>query len=117
MNEELLINEFVSTNTNITELARKYKIKINQLSDILRKHGFIFGRSANRNCVLHLKDAIADYKTGKYSLTQLHKKYNVAQCTISTALKRLGMSVINRQNEVKFNENIFDKIDTEEKAY
>lgn len=36
---------------------------------------------------------------------------------MSRKLKAKGIEIINHQNETKFNEHIFDVIDTEEKAY
>jgi carbonic anhydrase len=51
------------------------------------------------------------------SLIKLAKKYNLAASTISNALKTLNINVINEQNMLRFNEHVFDIIDTEEKAY
>ena len=36
---------------------------------------------------------------------------------MSNVLKKLGIKIINKQNQVRVNEHIFDSIDTEEKAY
>lgn len=36
---------------------------------------------------------------------------------MSRKLKEIGVTIINRQNQIRFNENIFDTIDTEKKAY
>lgn len=117
MNEKLLIQEFINNEISLTQLALNHKIKVKDVSDIFRKHGFIVGRSSNRNCILHLKDAVEDYKNGFHSITKLAKKYNLAGSTISNALKSLGIDVVNEQNVLKFNENVFNNIDNEEKAY
>ena len=45
------------------------------------------------------------------------KEYNTSIPTLSKKLKERGIQIINRQNLVKFNENVFDSVDTEEKAY
>lgn len=58
-----------------------------------------------------------DNLDNKPSLTKLAFKYKVNRKLISDRLKELGYKVINYQNVTKFNENIFDVIDTEEKAY
>lgn len=58
-----------------------------------------------------------EYQTTGISLTELGKREGIDRRTISKHLKELGIKIINRQNIVKFNENIFDCIDTEEKAY
>lgn len=51
------------------------------------------------------------------SLTKIGKKYGVKRQTLSKRLKLQGYEVINYQNRLRFNEHIFDIIDTEEKAY
>lgn len=57
-----------------------------------------------------------EYNNGM-SLTSIGKKYHVDRGKLSKRLKKDGVEIINHQNEVTFNENFFDVIDTEEKAY
>ena len=68
------------------------------------------------NLQINLENLKQEYLEGK-SCSYLAKKYNKCPGTISKYLKQSGIIIINHQNETKFNENIFDKIDTEEKAY
>jgi DNA-binding phage protein len=51
------------------------------------------------------------------SLTKIGEKYGVHRNTLSKTLKNRGYEVINYQNQVRIDENVFDEIDTEEKAY
>lgn len=51
------------------------------------------------------------------SLTKLGEKYGIQRQTISRHLKSRGIEVVNQQNRCRINENVFDVIDTEEKAY
>lgn len=51
------------------------------------------------------------------SLTKLSSKYGVKRQTIAKYLKAKGFEVINYQNLCRIDETVFDKIDTEEKAY
>ena len=51
------------------------------------------------------------------SLTKLGRKYGVKRQTISKYLKDRNIDVINYQNRCRIDENVFDTIDTEEKAY
>ena len=51
------------------------------------------------------------------SLTKIGRKYGVKRQTLSKYLKEQGVEVINYQNRCRINENVFDIIDTEEKAY
>lgn len=70
--------------------------------------------------VINLKNAIDEYienYNNKPSLTKLSKKHHVGLKVLSDKLKELGYVIINHQNKLKFNEYIFDSIDTEEKAY
>ncbi len=57
------------------------------------------------------------YLTEKISLTKLAKEYKIDRRTLSKRFKEMGIDVINNQNIVKFNESVFDSIDTEQKAY
>ena len=57
-----------------------------------------------------------EYLSG-LSCSKLAKMYNVCTATISKYLKQIGITIVNNQNKSKFNEHIFDSIDTEEKAY
>lgn len=56
------------------------------------------------------------YLNGK-SLTKLEKETGISRRKITKYLKDKGVKIINYQNKIKFDENIFDTIDTEEKAY
>ena len=51
------------------------------------------------------------------SLTKICKDLHINSYRISLKLKEQGVTIVNRHNETKFNENVFDSIDTEEKAY
>lgn len=62
-------------------------------------------------------NAIEEYKQGKLSLAKVAGKYQVDRTHLSNILKKLGIQVINKQNLPRVDETVFDKIDTEEKAY
>lgn len=62
-------------------------------------------------------NAIEEYKQGKLSLAKVAGKYQIDRTHLSNVLKKLGIQVINKQNISRVDETIFDKIDTEEKAY
>ena len=51
------------------------------------------------------------------SLTSISKQLKIDRATLSQNLKKDNVEVINFQNITKFNENFFEIIDTEEKAY
>lgn len=64
-----------------------------------------------------MEKIVTEYVNTGCSIQYLSKKYQKTPMTISKAITNAGYSVINRQNIVKIDENIFDNIDTEEKAY
>ena len=51
------------------------------------------------------------------SLTKLGDKYGIKRQIIAKELKNRGYEVVNYQNRLRVQEDIFDNIDTEEKAY
>lgn len=51
------------------------------------------------------------------SLTKICKDLHLGSYNVSLKLKEMGVTIINHQNKTKFDEHIFDVIDTEEKAY
>ena len=55
-------------------------------------------------------------KTGE-SLTKVSKKFNIHRGNFSKKLKEEGFNIENKQNKIKFNNTVFNVIDTEEKAY
>lgn len=62
------------------------------------------------------QDIVLPWKQGE-SLGKLSKKFNTTKEALSSQLKKLGYEVINKQTTIKFDDSIFDSIDTEEKAY
>lgn len=51
------------------------------------------------------------------SLTKIGQELHISRGPLSKRLKADGVQIVNRQNIAKFDETIFDKIDTEAKAY
>lgn len=58
-----------------------------------------------------------EYLNEGISLTKLSVKYGINRWTITERFKKLGIEIINKQNRTKFDNTVFDSIDTEEKAY
>lgn len=58
-----------------------------------------------------------EFQTTQISLTEMGKRENIDRRTLSKHFKELGIKIVNKQNRSKFNEHIFDQIDSEEKAY
>ena len=62
------------------------------------------------------KEILKDYNTGDYKLKELQVKYGIKYDTISTNIRKLG-AITNPHGKIYMNSSIFEKIDTEEKAY
>lgn len=58
-----------------------------------------------------------EFETTDITLTKMSKREGVDRRTLSKHFKELGVIIINKQNDPKFDEHVFDVIDTEEKAY
>ena len=52
-----------------------------------------------------------------FSQKEMQKILNCTRGQIQYHLKKLNLSTYNYHNAIKFNDHIFDKIDSEEKAY
>ena len=100
---------------SISEISKITNISREVVNRVLREHGKITPFSTKKED-LYKKTLLPEFLNGK-SLTQIAKEYKVCRGTLALRLKQDGYQIINHQNETKFNENIFDSIDTEEKAY
>ena len=63
------------------------------------------------------KELAKEYLETQISLTKMSEKYEISRSILTNRFKKLGVEIVNRQNEVKFDESVFDLIDSEEKAY
>lgn len=115
------LDEFFNSELNFPQIAKKYQLDTDDLIDYARQQGYIFkvGRNkmADKHVVLYLKDAINYYLNNDVSLQYVANKFKICRPTISNMLKDMGYNIVNKQNLLRIDENIFDNIDTEEKAY
>lgn len=58
-----------------------------------------------------------EYINTNISLTKMAKREGISRHILTKWFKKLNVKIINNHNRVKFNNHIFDCIDTEEKAY
>jgi len=57
------------------------------------------------------------YLCGEQSLIKLCSKFKVSRGKITKYFKEMNIPIVNKQNEARMDESIFEIIDTEEKAY
>ena len=104
------IIELYKQGTSITQLSKQFNCHNITIKYILAK-AKLYGKE-----VKIPQNIINEYLNGE-SLTNLGKKYKCKRQNIAIVLLYNGYDVENRQNRTKFNETIFDNIDSEEKAY
>ena len=69
---------------------------------------------------IHIEEynqAKVKYLSGNYSITKLAKEYNLDIHWLSKRLKEDNITIINKHNSLKFDNTIFDNINTSQKAY
>lgn len=113
MNKETRIIEMYNKGISYIEIQKELKICYNTICKVLKQNGLPTRRS---KLSWDLDKAIDLFKQG-YSTWYIGKYFKVSDSTISEKLKSLGYDTRNPKSVAKFNENIFDNIDTEEKAY
>lgn len=117
---ELGVQKYLNKEGFLTEIAKELKIPSKLINERLSKLGYFLRGGATPEQVINLKHA-SDYYINhideKISLEQVAKKFDVGRSSLSKRIKALGYEVTNYQTKTKFNEHVFDCIDTEEKAY
>ena len=92
--------------------------KLETISDELKSQQGDMSKSQFKKYLINL--AIEEYiNTSIYerSISSLADKYGINRKTIIKYLKERNIEITNTHNKTPFNENFFDIIDTEEKAY
>ncbi len=114
-----LAQKFLKGEGTLGELSRKYKVPSKQIKTELEFQGYIIKSGYRLQTIIGLKLGVEEYIANipNSSISKICEKYHMTHKTLSNRLKELGYEIVNHQNEVKFNENVFDSIDTEEKAY
>lgn len=112
------VDLYVHNKYPIYEICKQLQIDKVVLCKELQKLGYRPVPGLKPEHDVALKFAVDEYiNTEEPSLTKIAKKYQLERHSISRRLKNLGIPVINHQNKLKFNNTVFDSIDTEEKAY
>ena len=110
--------------TTISYLAKKYKCDSACLSKYMKKHGVeirnIRGNHVSTEKARKLIEAKKLFEAGN-SILSIAKEIGLAESTISKYLHSQGVQIDGRDKDrsysYAFDENFFDIIDTEEKAY
>jgi len=118
---ELGAKKFLNGEGTLTEIRLELGLQSTKdISNKISEMGYYIASGMKYSSVVNLKKAVEEYiqEYNNYpSIIKLSKKYKISAKLISDRLKSLGYEIVNHQNKVKFDEHIFDSIDTEEKAY
>ena len=118
---DLGVKKFLNGEGTLTQIRAILKLSdVRELSKRLEELGYKMYRGAKLSSIIGLKKATEEYIdniNNNPSLTKICAKYHIDIGTLSKRLKELNIEVINYQNRLKFDNTVFDCIDTEEKAY
>ena len=118
---DLGVKKFLNGEGTLTQIRAILKLSdVRELSKRLEELGYKMYRGAKLSSIIGLKKATEEYIdniNNNPSLTKICTKYHIDIGTLSKRLKELNIEVINYQNRLKFDNTVFDCIDTEEKAY
>jgi hypothetical protein len=82
----------------------------------LKKLGYDFSMY-QKHSLISYEEGLQKFPQEGLSLAKFCSKYQLSAAHFGRFLRKNGIHIPNLQNEVKFNDRIFDVIDTEEKAY
>ncbi|MEA3318422.1 MAG: LAGLIDADG family homing endonuclease [Bacillota bacterium] len=103
----------------LTFLSNKYGFDKASFSRYLKKNGYDIKKTGRAQSKIDMYNFLGkEYLQGK-SLKSLSKKYGVSRKSLSRYLKEIGFQIkcVNRKDYIVVDENFFETIDTEEKAY
>ena len=92
-------------------------ISLEKVNLFLKDNYIIDSKYRIRDKTISFRKGVLYFLEQKCSATNAAKYCGVTPTSFCKYLKQLGIQAVNHQNVTKFNENIFDIIDTEEKAY
>lgn len=117
------IQKYLNKEGSLTQIVKELNLESSKiLSNKLKELGYYVVGGISVDVVINTKKAVDKYvqqyqKGENPSLTKIAKEFNIGRRGLTTRIKALNIPIINYQNKTKFNEHVFDIIDTEEKAY
>jgi hypothetical protein len=125
MNQEIIekgIELYLSGFGPVRAVKKELKLKDRTLDDELKRRGYLAQGEINLKQIIAFKHAQDEYiealnNNQEPSATKIAVKYGLTRDALIRRLKKMGIKIINYQNRPRFNENVFNTIDTEEKAY
>lgn len=116
--EKEILECLLKGNRLVTDIAEELNLSQEVVREILKKNYYYpYEHKSGLKFMYKLRDAVLYFISHEESATKVAKRFNITPTVFCLKLKFFGINVENKQNRTKFNENVFDSIDTEEKAY
>lgn len=114
-----LIEKFIQERISIYNFSKKYKISQEEIIKELKNNGYLYAKTKTKtSLIIDLKDASDEYLSNdQIQAQEICEKYGLCHCTFSKYMKEYLNKPIKARVKSKFNDNYFDSIDTEIKAY
>lgn len=114
-----VINLFLEKQLNLKQISEVLGISKEIADKYLKEEYYILHIQRSFERTVKIKQAIDEYLQNdkKIGATTIAKKYGLPHTTLIDCMHQIGIEVPNNQNRTKFNQHVFDIIDTEEKAY
>ena len=116
--QKIVENDILSlynSGRSIKSLHKEYNISERSISQYLSQNGVPIRKDKDL-LTYDVFEAQKLYENG-LTLNEISQKLNVTRQSISKQLKKIGVKVLRANIMKDLNENVFDSIDTEEKAY
>ena len=115
---EKYLNEFLHSELTLTNFCKVYNLDKKKFNQFLLDNQYVAGVRIGTE-VNEYHKAIERYKIVEYSCGEIAKEFEISTCTLASDLKKLNLWDLKNHSSRKkdYNENVFDTIDTEEKAY
>lgn len=115
--KEQVISLYINDALSYKKIAKKLKLDITSVLNILKEEHYIV-KDTTREKAISFKQAIDYYIANpKDSLRVVGKLFGVNPDNLSKKLKEFNITIEDRGHLSRFNEFVFDSIDTEDKAY
>lgn len=116
-----IAQEYIRSDKTLVELSKKFNISVKTIQRALRKNNIVTDYSRN-NRKLSMKESNNIrklYLINKLNMNEIAKIYKVSLTALKNLFHRAEIKTRTASDytKVAFNENFFDNIDTEQKAY
>ena len=115
--ESEVIDLYINKGKSISDIKKALNIPVSAIRECLSKNRYLTKGRSKANAI-KMKKAIDYYEANPTTtLANVGRIFGVHPDNLSNGIKQCGLQVDDRHHLPLFNENVFDIIDTEEKAY